>query len=71
MAPTKTLAAETYTPPAGVHVHPLLGNHISRQIISHHTAHGLLMHHHLGKHSSQPLHLAEGLSRAITPMQHY
>ena len=47
--------------PAGVHM---------RQLINHRTAHDLLMHHHLGKHSSHPLHLAEGLSRAITPMQH-
>jgi len=56
--------------PAGVHMHPLPGHLTRRQLINHHTAHDLLMHHHLGKRSSQPLHLAEGLSRAITPMQH-
>ena len=69
-APAKTPAAETYMPPAEVHVHPLLGDHTSRQIISDHTAHGLLMHHRIGKRSSQPMHLSEGLSSAITPVQH-
>jgi len=55
---------------AGIHMHHLQGDHTSRQLINHRMAHGLLMYHHLGKRSSQPLHLAEGLSRAITPMQH-
>ena len=55
---------------AGIRMHPLPGRLTRRQLINHHTAHDLLMHQHLGKRSSQPLHLAEGLSRAITPMQH-
>ena len=56
--------------PARIHMHPLPGHLIRRQLINHHMARDLLMHHHLGKRSSQPLRLAEGLNRAITPMQH-
>ena len=69
--PAQTPTAETpMRHPAGIHMHPLPGHLTRRQLINHHTAHDLLIHHPLGKHSSQPLHLAEGLSRAITPMQH-